>query len=119
MFVVPLGVSTSVAVEDGNGDDGFVFRFLAGGFCGEGVGLDVAVGGFSEPAVVLRPVVVGLLGICFCGSGLENVTSGGLLCLNDFLLFEVPRSFVLISQSFNSFCSFFQILSFFFHSDFG
>ncbi|MFS7997576.1 hypothetical protein Hanom_Chr12g01143361 [Helianthus anomalus] len=58
--------------------------------------------------------MVGFLGVCFCGCGcgFENVASGGLLCLNDFFLFEVPRYFVLISYSFNSFCSFFQILSF-------
>ncbi|MFS7937321.1 hypothetical protein Hanom_Chr05g00426241 [Helianthus anomalus] len=59
--------------------------------------------GYSKPVVVLRQVVVCLLGVCFCGCGLENVASGGLLCLNDFLLFEVPSSFVLISQCFNSF----------------
>ncbi|MFS8024793.1 hypothetical protein Hanom_Chr16g01467591 [Helianthus anomalus] len=104
-------VSTFVVVLDGIGEDGFDFCFLAGWFCGGGVGLGVTVGVFSEPAVVLRPTVVCFSGVCFCGCGFENVVSGGLLCLNEFFLMEVPRSFVLIFQSFNSFCSFFQILS--------
>ncbi|MFS7932241.1 hypothetical protein Hanom_Chr04g00365531 [Helianthus anomalus] len=109
--VEPFSASTFDAIEYGNGEEGFVFCFLAGGFCGEGVGLGVAVGGLLVPAMVLRPVVVGCLGLAevyFGGEGgLGNMASGGLLCLCDFFLLEVPRSFVLISQSLNSFCSFF------------
>ncbi|MFS8026431.1 hypothetical protein Hanom_Chr16g01486651 [Helianthus anomalus] len=81
-------------------------------FCGGGVGLGGTVRVFSEPAVVLRPTVVCFSGVCFCGFGFENVASGGLLCLNGFFLLEMLRSFVLISQSFIAFCSFFQIHSF-------
>ncbi|MFS7890165.1 hypothetical protein Hanom_Chr00s000007g01615541 [Helianthus anomalus] len=58
--------------------------------------------------MVLIPLMVD-----FGGEGdLGYVASGGLLCLWDFLLSEVPRSFVLISQSFIIFCSFFHCLSF-------
>ncbi|MFS7945147.1 hypothetical protein Hanom_Chr06g00520731 [Helianthus anomalus] len=66
--------------------------------------------------MVLRPSVVcfsGLSDVCFGGEGdLGYVSRDVLLCLWDFLLSEVPRSFVFISQFFNSFSSLFQTLSF-------
>ncbi|MFS7919884.1 hypothetical protein Hanom_Chr03g00217861 [Helianthus anomalus] len=110
VVLTTVEVSTFVIVEDGSGEDGFVFYFFAGCFCGGGIGLGVEVDGFLIPAVVCP---AGLSDVCFGGEGdLGYVARGGLLCLWDFLLTEVPRSFVVISQFFNSFCSFFQILSF-------
>ncbi|MFS7956528.1 hypothetical protein Hanom_Chr07g00655641 [Helianthus anomalus] len=104
-------------MEIDGGDEDFVFYFLRGVFCGEGFGLGATVGGFLVPSVVLRPSVVGFLGlamVCFCGGkgGLGNMAKGGLLCLCDFLLVEVLRFFVFISHSLLSFCSSFQTLSF-------
>ncbi|MFS8007674.1 hypothetical protein Hanom_Chr14g01263851 [Helianthus anomalus] len=74
-------------------------------------GLGATLGGFLVPSVVLRPTVVGFLGlilVCFCGGegGLGNMARGGLLCLCDFLLVEVPRFFVFISHSPFSFAPF-------------
>ncbi|MFS7995561.1 hypothetical protein Hanom_Chr12g01119361 [Helianthus anomalus] len=57
-------------MEDGSGDDGFVFCLLQGGFCGDGFG-----------GVGLGFVASVLFG---------KVASGGMLCLKDFLLPEVP-----------------------------
>ncbi|MFS7947213.1 hypothetical protein Hanom_Chr06g00545461 [Helianthus anomalus] len=68
----------------------------------------------------MRPAVVcfsGLLEVCFGGEDdLRYVARGGLLCLCDFRLSEVPRSFVSISQFSTPFVPFSKS-SPLFHSD--
>ncbi|MFS8024723.1 hypothetical protein Hanom_Chr16g01466751 [Helianthus anomalus] len=63
---------------------------------GIGAGLDVSLFGFLEPAMV---------GFCGDGFSLGNVAMEGLLFLNDFLLFEVPK-----------FCTLFSLFIFFSNS---
>ncbi|MFS8024707.1 hypothetical protein Hanom_Chr16g01466541 [Helianthus anomalus] len=62
----------------------------------DGGGLDVSLFSFLEPAMV---------GCCGDSFGLGNVAMGGLLFLNDFLLFEVPV-----------FCTLFSLFIFFSNS---
>ncbi|MFS7963074.1 hypothetical protein Hanom_Chr08g00733861 [Helianthus anomalus] len=82
-------------LEVGSGDEGFVFCFLRGGFCGESFGLGVSVFDFLGSVVVLGlAAVIGFSGGDF---GLGNMAIGGLLYLCDFLIFEVPVFSTLFS----------------------